>query len=101
VKDGREGQVTWVADDPVLPAVNYFMILSLSSKDGMKPGDEVEIYQPGKKAQEEGDFATPETRVGRAQIIRVTPQGSTAMILQLEQPKVSKGTKVRVVAKMQ
>lgn len=101
IKFGREGEVRWVLDEPVLPGPTYFVVLSLTSVDGLKPGDEVELYQGRKKALDEGGFATPEITVGRAQVIRVTPFGATAMITRLEQPKVEKGTKVRVVAKMQ
>jgi LysM repeat protein len=101
IKFGREGEVRWVLDEPVLPGPTYFVVLSLTSVDGLKPGDEVELYQGRKKARDEGGFATPEITVGHAQVIRVTPFGATAMITRLEQPKVEKGTKVRVIAKMQ
>jgi hypothetical protein len=85
----------------VLPSPTYFIVLSLTSGD-VKAGDEVELYQARKKAQEEGEYATPEITVGRAQIVKVTPYGSTALITRLDQPKVEpKNTKVRVVAKMQ
>lgn len=101
VKNGVEGEVRWILDEPVLPAINYFLVLSLTEKDGVKVGDLVDLYRGRIKPVEQGEFGTPEIRVGRAQIIRVTPFGTTAMIQQLEQPKVEKGTRVRVVAKMQ
>ncbi|MEO5568961.1 MAG: hypothetical protein ABIR92_10740, partial [Gemmatimonadaceae bacterium] len=63
--------------------------------------DEVQLFKARKKAQEEGEYATPEVHIGSAQVIRVTAFGTTAMITRLEQPKVEKGTSVRVVAKMQ
>jgi LysM repeat protein len=101
IKNGAEGSIRWVADDPVLPSPTYYMVLSLTSND-VKPGDHVELFHPRQKAQEEGQYATPEIMVGRAQIIRSTPQGSTAMITRLDQPKVdAKTTKVRVVARLQ
>jgi LysM repeat protein len=101
VKNGAEGSIRWIANEPVLPSPTYFIVLSLTSGD-VKAGDEVELYQARKKAQEEGEYATPEITVGRAQIVKVTPYGSTALITRLDQPKVEpKNTKVRVVAKMQ
>jgi nucleoid-associated protein YgaU len=101
VKNGAEGQIRWIADEPVLPGPTYYILLSLTSND-VKAGDEIELFQARKKAQEEGDYATPEIKVGRAQVIRSTPYGSTAMITRLDQPKVEpKVTKVRVIAKMQ
>jgi LysM repeat protein len=101
VSNGREGQVRWVAEEPVLPGVNYFLVLSLTAADGLKAGDEVELFQPRRKAEEEGGYGTPEIKVGRAQVIRVTPYGATAMITRVEQPKIEKGTGVRVIAKME
>jgi hypothetical protein len=101
VKNGREGEVRWVADEPVLPGVDYFILLSLTAGDGVKAGDEVELFQARKKAAEEGEYATPEIKVGRAQIVRVTPFGASARITRLDQPRVQKGTGVRVIAKMQ
>jgi hypothetical protein len=101
VTNGAEGQIRWVAEEPVLPGLTYFILLSLTASD-VQAGDEVELYQARKKAQEEGQYATPEIKVGRAQVIRVTPYGSTAMITRLDQPRVeAKNTKVRVIAKMQ
>jgi LysM repeat protein len=101
VKNGREGTVRWILDEPVLPAPTYFIILTLSSQDAVKPGDEVEIVRPRKKAADEGLFGTPEVYVARAQIIRVTAEGSTAMIKSMDQPKIEAGMIARVVAKMQ
>jgi LysM repeat protein len=101
IKNGVEGDIRWIADEPVLPAPTYFIVLSLTDGD-VKAGDEVELFQARKKAQEEGEYATPEIKVGRAQVVKVTPYGSTALITRLEQPKVeAQKTKVRVVAKMQ
>jgi hypothetical protein len=101
VKNGREGNIRWILDEPVLPAPPQYIVLTLSSQDGVKPGDEVDIVQPQKKAADEGLYATPEIFVGRAQIIRVTDKGSTAVIKLMDQPKISTGMVVRVVAKMQ
>lgn len=103
IKNGPEGNIRWIADEPVLPSPNYvgYIVLSLTAED-VRAGDEVELFQPRKKAQEEGEYATPEIKVGTAQIIKATPYGSTALIKTLEQPKVEAyKTKVRVIAKMQ
>lgn len=101
VKNGAEGEIRWVLDEPVLPSVNYFVVLTLTAADGVKPGDEVELYRERLRAREEGEYATPEIHVGRAQIVRVTPLGATAMITRMEQPKIEPGIRVRVIAKMQ
>jgi LysM repeat protein len=102
IKNGREGDIRWIAEEPVLPTPTYYILTSLTAGDGVKAGDEIELFQSRKKAQDEGQYATPEIKVGRAQVIRVTPFGSTAMITGLVQPHVkAMETKVRVVAKIQ
>ena len=101
IKNGREGDVRWIADEPVLPSPTYYIVVSLTASD-VKAGDEIELFQPRKKAVEEGGYATPEVSVGRAQVVRATPYGATALITRLDQPKVEPyKTKVRVIAKMQ
>ena len=101
IKNGAEGSIRWIAGEPVLPSPTYYIVLSLTDGD-VKAGDEIELFQSRKKAQEEGEYATPEIKVGRAQVIRATPYGSTALITRLDQPKVeAQKTKVRVIAKMQ
>ena len=101
IKNGVEGEIWWVANEPVLPSPTYYMVVSLTNQD-VRMGDELELFQPRKKAQEEGEYATPEITVGRAQVIRATPYGATVMITRLDQPKIEPvNTKVRLVAKMQ
>jgi hypothetical protein len=101
IKNGVEGHIRWIANDPVLPSPTYYLVVSLTDKD-VRMGDEIELFQPRKKAQDEGAYATPEITVGRAQVIKATPYGATVMITRLDQPKVEpKNTKVRLVAKMQ
>ena len=102
IKNGHEGAIRWVVDEPVLPSPTFYILISLTTGDGLKTGDEIELFQARKKAQDEGQYATPEITIGRAQVIRVTPWGSTAVITRLDQPRIdSKVTKVRVVAKIQ
>ncbi len=101
IKNGVEGEIRWIANEPVLPSPTYYLVVSLTDKD-VRMGDEIELFQPRKKAREEGEFATPEITVGRAQVIKATPYGATLMITRLDQPKVEpKNTKVRLIAKMQ
>jgi LysM repeat protein len=101
VKNGKEGDIRWIAGEPVLPPLENFLILTFTAKDGVKVGDEVELFRPRIKSPDDGLPGIPEIHIGTAQIVRVTPLGTTAMITSLEQPKVDKGTRVRVTAKMQ
>ena len=90
-----------ILDEPVLPPLEQYILLTLTSRDGMKLGDQLELFIPREKPVDAGEPSYPEIHIGTAQVVRVTPLGTTAMITALEQPKVDKNTKVRVIAKMQ
>jgi hypothetical protein len=38
--------------------------------------------------------------IGRAQILRVTPFGASAIVIEQEQPAISEGASARIAAKM-
>jgi LysM repeat protein len=101
VRNGVVGDIRWIVDEPVLPPLENFLVLTLTSRDGMKIGDKLELFKPRVKSTDVGQPSLPEIHIGWAQVVRVTPLGSTAMITALEQPKVDKATRVRVTAKMQ
>jgi hypothetical protein len=101
VKNGIEGDIRWIVDEPVLPPLENYIVITLTSRDGMKIGDRLELFKPREKSTDVGQPSLPEIHVGLAEVVRVTPLGTTAMITALEQPKVDKGTRVRVIRKMQ
>jgi LysM repeat protein len=101
VSNGVEGEVQWVPDEPVLASLDHFIVLTLTSRDGVRIGDQVELFQKHQKPADQGLPGIPEIFIGHAAIVKVTEFGSTAIITSLDQPKVIKGTAVRVIAKMQ
>jgi hypothetical protein len=64
------------------------------------PGDQVDLFYPRQKPVEGRDLALPEVWIGRAQVLRVTPFGASAIIIRQEQPTIKEGTSVRIAAKM-
>ena len=75
-------------------------LFDLASKDGMKIGDELQIFRPRQKELQDERPAVPEVAIATAQVIRVTPYGSTARITSQEQPAIRAGQSVRVTARM-
>jgi hypothetical protein len=63
-------------------------------------GDQIELYQPRQHANLDLELALPEVSIARAQVLRVTPFGATAIIIAQEQPHIQEGTSARVAAKM-
>jgi hypothetical protein len=96
IANGRSAKVRWVAGDPVLPQLQYYVVIDLSKKDSVSTGDQIELFQPRQGHQ----LAIPEISIGRAQVLRVTQYGATAIITSQEQPKIQEGTSARIAAKM-
>ena len=99
VADGPSTKITWIHGDPVLPSLQNFIIFDVSSRNGVRLGDEFVIYLPAPKAQE-GQPREREALIAKAQVVRTTPYGATAIIIGQEQPSIKTGLTARVTAKM-
>jgi hypothetical protein len=100
VTNGSEGTVRWIFREPVLPSLQNYVVLDISKRQGVNVGDQIELYQPRQRANLDRELALPEVSIARAQVLRVTPFGATAIITAQEQPKIQEGTSARVAAKM-
>jgi hypothetical protein len=95
---GAVGQVVWI-NGQVLPTIGQYVVVSLSAKNGVAAGDQVELYRPPEQLRP-GSPATSEVSIGAGQVVRVTPFAATIVVTSLEQPKIDIGTAVRISAKM-
>lgn len=99
IMNGKTGTVRWIASNPVVPTVQSYVVLDISRRD-VTPGDQIDLYYPRQKPTEGRNLALPEVWIGRAQILRVSPFGASAIIIKQEQPSIKEGTTARVAAKM-
>ena len=99
VVNGPSTVVKWVYGEPVLPSVQNFVVLGVSSRQGVRMGDEFVIYLPPPKP-ERGQLKDPDILISKAQIVRATPYGATAVIVGQEQPAIKEGMSARVSARM-
>ena len=99
VPNGEVTKIMWVFGEPVLPSIQSFVVLGMSSTQGVKMGDEFLIFQPQAKP-EEGELADPEIPISRVQVVRATQYGVTAVVLGQEQPAIKEGMSARVIARM-
>jgi hypothetical protein len=99
VANGPSTVVKWVYGEPVLPSVQNFVVLAVSSKNGVRMGDEFIIYKKPDKP-EEGQPADPDILISKAQVVRSTAYGVTAVIIGQEQPAIKEGMAARVSARM-
>ena len=85
----------------VLPSYDYYVMFDLAARDGMKAGDEIEIYR--EREVPKGDDTAPvvpEIHIAKAQVVKVTAYGATARITSMDQPVIREGEHVRVTARM-
>jgi hypothetical protein len=98
VVGGPSTTVKWVYGEPVMPSVQSFVVLGVSSREGVRMGDEFLIYLP--RRREDAGPDDPEIPISKAQVVRSTAFGVTAVVVGQEQPAIKEGMAARVVARM-
>ena len=92
------GKVLLVHLDPVLPTLQHYVVISPSSRNGIAVGDEFALISDT-MGREDPDPAPP-VSAAIAQVVKVTPFGSTAIVVSQIQPVIKEGMPVRLTAKM-
>lgn len=100
IVDSIETEVRALSGNPILPSVQDYLFVDVTSRDGIKIGDEFVLYEPHSKSDVSGAPANPEIVIARAQAVRVTRYGTTLMIMGEQHPKIEPGTLVKRVAAM-
>jgi hypothetical protein len=99
VADGPSTQIRWIYGEPVLPNVQNFVVLAMSARDGIRMGDEFLIYKPSER-HDDSPLRDPDIPIAKAQVVRSTAYGVTAVIVGQEQPAIREGMSARVIARM-
>jgi hypothetical protein len=94
---GTTGKVLYVVDEPVLPSIGHYIIISPSSRAGLKVGDEITFIDNTNGVADNN--AAPPVVAGRGVVVRATQYSTTVIILRQEQPTIRDGTLVRVTAR--
>ena len=98
VVGGPGGKVVYVHNEPVLPTIGYYVLISPNSKSGIKVGDEVSFIDNSAGPSDDGH--APPVIAGVAQVVRVTPYATTAIIVRQTQPTIRDGMQVRLTGKI-
>lgn len=96
VTDGKTAHVLWVHEDPVLPSVQSYVVLSTESASDVKVGDQFTLMD----ATVDATHPAPPVPAAVAQVVRVTPYAITALVVDHEQPTIREGMPVRLTARM-
>jgi len=95
---GPTTSVLWIKPEPVLPTLQSYVIVGGGTSSGMRVGDQITFYRP--RVTDERGIVYPSSDIGVAQILRVTPYASTALIIGQAYAATSEGTLARVSAKL-
>jgi LysM repeat protein len=94
VGGGTRGKVIYVHNEPVLPSIGHYVLISLSAKNGVKIGDEITFID--NSVGLENEIAAPPVVAGVGQVVRVTPYATTVLIVRQVQPTIRDGMTVRL-----
>ena len=96
---GMDAKVLWLHGGNVLPSIHEYLVLDKSSRDGVHPGDQFTLYRP--RTRLDSGELMPAEPVAIAQVVRVTPFATTALVLDQTQPAIREGLSARMTAKVQ
>jgi LysM repeat protein len=95
---GPGGKIVYVHEDPVLPSIGHYVMISPASKSGVHVGDEVTFFD--NTIGRADKTRAPAVVAGVGQVVRVTPYASTVIIVRQTQPTIRDGMPVRLTGKM-
>lgn len=96
VSGGAETFVMWMKSEPVLPSLQSYVVVAAAA--GMRVGDQISFYRPRRPTP--SGVVLPESEIAVAQLVRVTAQGATALVVDQTYGAIQQGTNARVTAKM-
>lgn len=97
VINGARGEVVYVHEEPVLPSIGHYVIVSLNSKNGVGVGDEITFIDNTTGTAD--DNPAPPVVAAVGQVVRATPYASSVIILRQMQPTIRDGMLVRLTGK--
>jgi len=98
VVGGARGKVVYIHEEPVLPSIGHYVIISQNAKNGVQIGDEITFIDNSTGRADENP--APAVIAAVAQVVRVTPYATTAIIIKQVQPTVRDGMPARLTGKL-
>ena len=95
---GMRGRVVYVHEEPVLPSIGHYVLISPNAKTGIHVGDEVTFID--NSAGRDDPNPAPAVTAAVGQVVRVTPYASTVIIVRQTQPTIRDGMPVRLTGTM-
>ena len=95
---GPGGKIVYVHEEPVLPSIGHYVMISPASRSGVHVGDEVTFFD--NTVGRADKTKAPSVVAGVGQVVRVTPYASTVIIVRQIQPTIRDGMPVQLTGKM-
>lgn len=95
VNPGPEEKVVYVQNDPVLPSLQSYVILTTKSANGVRVGDQFTLIDDSVDPR----HPAPAVPAAVAEVVKVTPYAVTAIVVDHEQPRIYAGMKARLSAR--
>ena len=95
---GIDAKVIWLRGGNVLPSEHQYLVLNRAARDGIQQGDQFTLLRQAHR--NEDGVLLPSEAIAVVQVMRVTPFGSTAMVIDQVQPAIREGNDARMTAKM-
>jgi LysM repeat protein len=95
---GTRGKVVYVHEEPVLPSIGHYVMISPNARSGIHVGDQITFIDDSIGGDESG--GAPPVVAGIGQVVRVTAYATTVIIVRQVQPTIRDGMSVRLTGKM-
>jgi hypothetical protein len=96
VSENRNAHVLWVHENPVLPSMQSYVVLSREAGADIHVGDQFTLMD----ATVDERHPAPPVPAARAQVVRVTPYALTALVVDHDQPSIRAGMPATLTARM-
>jgi LysM repeat protein len=96
VVNGARGEVVYVHEEPILPSIGHYVIISLNSKN-VSVGDEITFIDNTTGTADNNPAPPVVAAIG--QVVRATPYAASVIILRQMQPTIRDGMTVRLTGK--
>jgi hypothetical protein len=98
VVGGARGEVIYIHEEPVLPSIGHYVLISTTAKDGIQVGDEITFVDNSTGRADE--MPAPPVIAAMGQIVRVTPYAATVILVRQAQPTLRDGMPARLTGRI-
>jgi LysM repeat protein len=93
---GPTEEVLYIGSDPVLPSLQSYVVMSAKSAGGVRVGDQFTLIDDSVDPRN----PAPPVPAALAEVVRVTPFAVTAILINQDQPRIKRGMKATLTARM-